>query len=396
MTAPRFDYEKWLTKTPNRKSGGFIINDPDTSINPDNTILPVYNAQLVKSADNLYILYTNGRENREVSSFLNGIIANLRAGIANIYEVVADNVTVNQKLISPLAQITNLETVDATISGTLYADNIESGTVDTLNNQLDLISGQYSTASAILADLQTKYQSYDSLSATVAGILDTLDLGTPTASIPADLVLNSLAAVDILAQNAQVAGTLFALALNSPDSDLYLQPDGSKPVHILGNLMALYPDGRVVLNGDLLLSGTLYAKGLDTQNATVSGTLAFYNPDGNLVSSVTASGSADFKQIATNELIIASGQEPVSATASSVTDSNATIGTATLPAHESSIAIASTKMDNYTLVYLTPVSDTKNQVLFVQSKQEGVGFTVAVPSPVNQDIQFNYWLVKTR
>ncbi|KKT39203.1 MAG: hypothetical protein UW26_C0007G0020, partial [Candidatus Collierbacteria bacterium GW2011_GWF1_44_12] len=413
MTSPRFDYETWTTKTPDRKSIGFVLNDPDTI--PAVINMPEYNAEIVKKSDQLYVLNTNGKENREVGGFFTALIANLKAGMAVISEVVADNITVKQKLISPLAEIDYLETIDATVSGILYADNIEGGTVNSLNDQLSLLSGQYSTASAILADLQAKYGNYDTLmseASTSGDVLNIADLGTPTASIPADLVLTSVSTQNLIAVDAQINGTLLANSLNSIGSDLYIQPDGNHQVHLLANLMILYPNGRVVINGDLLLTGTLYAEAVDTKEATISGKLALgtptspsssdqllslYNPDGNLVGSVNDTGSADFKQIATGELIIAAGENASDASASGTTNSNATIGTAILPAGQTEIAIASAKMDNNTLVYLTPVSDTKNQVLFVKSKQTGIGFTVAVGSNNNtQDIQFNYWLVKTK
>jgi len=417
LTSPRFDDEKWTTKTPDRLSEGFIINDPDTNINNNGVILPSYTAQITKQSDNIYILSTQGKQNLEVDSFFKLLAANLRAGLAEITEVVADNITVNQKLISPQADIKYLSSLDATVSGTLYADNIQGQTVDSLHDSLSLLSSQYSTASAILSELQAKYSNYDLLTNTQAtsssDILDIANLDTPIASIPGDLALGLLTTNNLITDNAQINGSLFALSLNSSGSDLYIQPDGVHPVHLLGNLLALYPDGKVVINGDLLLSGTLYAQGLDTKDATISGSLAlgtptnasqsgsqllaFYDHEGSLVSSVDNSGSADFKQIATNELIIAAGETTGSnSTISGTVSSNATIGTATLPANTMEITIPSSKLDSHTLVYLTPVSDTQNQVLFVKSKQEGVGFTVAVPSTVNQDIQFNYWLVKTK
>ena len=59
----------------------------------------------------------------------------------------------------------------------------------------------------------------------------------------------------------------------------------------------------------------------------------------------------------------------------------------------------SNKVTDHTLIYITPISDTSNQVLYVKSKQTGVGFTVAVPANANQvkdQISFNYWLVETK
>ena len=410
MTAPRFDSDKWGTKTPNRRSTGFIITDEDTPADPNGTILPNYLAEIVRDQQGRYTLIANGKTNQEIGSFADAIVANFRAGIATITDVVADNITINPNgsLISPLASITNLESENATISGTLFANNIKGNTVDSLNDQLATLTSQYSTASAILADLQSKYSQYGDLtspSATSSGILP-VDTTSQTASIPADIALNSITVNDI-----QIAGTLLASSLNSTGSDLYIQPDKTNSVYILGNLMALQPDGRVIINGDLLVAGNILAKGIDTMSATISGMLAIgnqtsttsaekllalYSDTGDLVSSVNSSGSADFKQIATNELIIAASSDVITATSSSQTDTNASIGTALISVGQSEVFIPSQKMDANTLVYLTPISNTQNQVLFVKSKADGLGFTVAVTNPATEDIKFNYWLVKTR
>ncbi|HEX9007780.1 MAG TPA: hypothetical protein VF837_00780, partial [Patescibacteria group bacterium] len=324
-------------------------------------------------------------------------------------------------LVSPVADIetlnaSNLTAKQATVSGTLYADNIQSTTVDSLSNKLSVLGDQYSTASAILADLQAKYNSYDSLlnptASSSSNLLAYDPLLTPTASVPADLVLNSLQVATLNSKDILVGGTLLANSLNSNNSDLYIQPDMSKPVHILGDLMALLPSGKVVINGDLLLKGTLYADAVDTKTATISGQLAIGNTDtasvsanklialygnsGDLVSSVDASGSANFQQVATNELVIAASSDQTDASASASTNSNASIGSAIMPANQSELFIPNNRIDGYTLVYLTPVSDTQNQVLYVKSKEDGKGFTVSVNTPVPQDIRFNYWLVKTK
>jgi hypothetical protein len=45
------------------------------------------------------------------------------------------------------------------------------------------------------------------------------------------------------------------------------------------------------------------------------------------------------------------------------------------------------------LIYVTPLSSTNNQVLFVKEKREHDGFTVAIDSALSQDIRFNWWIV---
>lgn len=421
LTAPRFDAAKW-TNTRTSQSVGFVINDNDV-IN-DLPTTGIFGAgvapELIAQADNSFTLKVNGRNNQEVSSFFESIVANLKVGTQVVTNLLADNLTIRTKLISPYADIDSLKTINATISGTLYADNIKGQTIDVLNLQLDLLNEKYSTASAILADLQAKYTSYDAVlgsfgTATISGNpLELSPLATTSANIPSDLALNSLSVHTLYTNDLMANGSIFTQSLSSFDGDLFIQPTGDKPVHLLANLMTLYPDGKVVINGDLLITGVLYANGLDTRTATVSGTLALgrgssatdsgklitlFDKDGLMVGSVDASGSAKFGQLVTGGLVIASGNENTTATISAGTATNTTIGTATIATGSAEIAIASNKVTASTLIYLTPITNTSNQVLYVKSKQAGVGFTVAVPanpSQVKEQISFNYWLVETK
>lgn len=419
MTAPRFDAHKWETYSPNRKFPGLIVNIADTPVDPNGTILPQYLAEITRVSENVFAITTNGKQNLEQGSFLQLLAANFKAGIAVVTEVIAENITISGKLISPLAEIDTLATKqftseEATISGILYADNIQGSTVTNLSSQISVLGEQYSTASAILAELQAKYNNYNSLvTATDSGdILAYNPSLTPSATAPADLALNFLHVSTMISNDVQINGALVANSLNSINSDLYIQPDASRPVHLLGNLMALLPTGQVIINGDLLISGTLYASAIDTNSATISGQLAIggtetatasadkliaiYGNDGNLISSVDASGSADFNQVATSELVIAAGSTAIDSSTSATTNSNASIGIAIMPANQTEVFIPNTKIDGTTLVYLTPVSDTQNQVLFVKSKADNSGFTVGINQAVTQSIQFNYWLVRTK
>ena len=403
LSAPRFDSVQW-TNTRISEIVGFVINDPENTANTPNTGLlnPVVLApELIALADNSFILKIDGQETKEVSSFFQSIIANLQVGTQTVTHLLAQNLTIRNKLISPIADIDQLKVIDATVSGTLYADNIKSKTVDNLTLQLDLLNEKYSTASAILSDLQAKYTSYDSLfgeisAATISGDLSAMadpltlsPLATTSAILPSDLALNSLSVHTIYSNDLLANGSVFTQSLSSFESDLYIQPTGDKAIHLLANLMTLYPDGKVVVNGDFLITGILYAAGLDTRTATVSGTLA-------VGSSTIASDSANFDRLTTNGLVIASGNDDLSATMSAATTSNTTIGTATIASNSAEIAIANNKVTHSTLIYLTPISDTSNQVLYLKSKQSGIGFTVAIPASLTSDVSFNYWLVETK
>jgi hypothetical protein len=58
-----------------------------------------------------------------------------------------------------------------------------------------------------------------------------------------------------------------------------------------------------------------------------------------------------------------------------------------------SITIANTRVTADSLIYITPVSSTDNQVLYVLDKLPGASFTVALDSPLSQPAEFNWWII---
>jgi len=400
LTAPRFDSYKW-SNLRTSASVGHLINDSRVYDDTNGIFAnPVTSPELIQKVDGTYALKINSVENKEVASFMKSIIANLQAGAAVIANLVTDNLetsnlTVKTKLISPLADIDQLKTIDATISGTLYADNIKSETVDNLRTEINLLDKKYSTASGILADLEARYSTYSSLfgatsSAIISGDpLALSPLAKTTPIIPSDLALNSLNVHTLITNDMLANGAIFTQSISAFDTDLYIQPTGDKLVYISNKLMILDPDGKVVVNGDLLVTGNLLSKSLDTQTATVSGTLA-------VGSSTIATESARFTELTTDGLIIASGNNSSSGSGSTQTNTNATIGTGTITANTTEINILNTKITDTTLIYVTPTSDTGGEVLYVKSKQSGVGFTIAIAKKSTADISFNFWLVETK
>jgi len=134
----------------------------------------------------------------------------------------------------------------------------------------------------------------------------------------------------------------------------------------------------------------------NTTTGSFSKLLSVYNESGSLIGSIDASGSAEFNQIITPNLIIASNQINPDSTSSATTDSNTTAASTTLPANQTSIKINNSKIKNSTLIYLTPLSDTQNQVLFVSQKIPQDSFVVSTNQAISTDIQFNYWLIQTK
>ena len=74
-------------------------------------------------------------------------------------------------------------------------------------------------------------------------------LATTSAIIPSDLALNSLNVHTLIANDIMANGSLFAQTISAYDTDLFIQPSGDKPVHIMANIMNIYPDGKILING---------------------------------------------------------------------------------------------------------------------------------------------------
>jgi hypothetical protein len=85
-----------------------------------------------------------------------------------------------------------------------------------------------------------------------------------------------------------------------------------------------------------------------------------------------------------------------------VTQTSATAGTATIPAGSRDIIIENPKVTDNTLVYVTPLTSTQNNVLYVKTKESCsqsssytckpyfvVGFDKALTSLV----EFNWWII---
>ncbi len=182
--------------------------------------------------------------------------------------------------------------------------------------------------------------------------------------------------------------SLISNSINSNDTALYLQPTGNLPINLLAGLMTLTPDGQVVINGDLSVKGALTAQTITTNDLII------------------ASGA------------IASASASPSASSSATLASNASIGTGTIASGSAEVKVENSKVVDSTYIYLTPITDTQNQVLYVKNKTScslqdpstALGmtkavlgmtscipsFTAAVNASASAEILFNYWLIQTR
>jgi hypothetical protein len=348
---------------------------------------------------------------------LNGDLTALSASINHLQslDLAVTSVTADN-LIAKDSNIQNLESSNATISGTLYADNIISregsfGEIMTtkiasLRQEIQNLISSSSTSSATQAIASAQnlasdwYTQISSDSAQINGNLSLSD----------NLVIGGQLAVVGQVNLGQI--TIDSNLIASANNQLYLQPSGQGSVHILADTLVIADTGEVTINGSLnirdhlaaksaSISGSLFASLLEVDDATVSGTL-------DIRENLTAQSASIRDNLSTSKLIIATDTLAPVSTSSSQLASNATAGTVTLAAGSTQVVIENPHLTASSMVYLTPVGSTKNQVVYLKDKtisptpeasssspitDHQSQFTIAIDQPLDQDIQVNWWII---
>gem|GEM_PF-2301679 len=324
--------------------------------------------------------------------------------------LIAENIE-TQHLVS-----NNLTSREATVS-TLYTDQIiskEGSFTDIMANKISSLRDELtqivsnneseSTPSAILAESNNWSIAVATNSATISGNLALTD----NLIIGAQLMVKG----DSQFGNAFVTGQFTAgevsIASNyieTSNTALFIQPSNTGSVHIMGETLVIADTGEVKINGNLTVTGSVFANLLEANEIkTQKLTAAEINSDKiNISTDLSAIASAS----AESGMIIADNNNINIATNSAQINSNATAGTATLPTGKTELIISTTKLTANSMVYLTPIGSTNNQVVFVKSKYtcdknnpelvEGSvcknSFTIALDNPLTQDIQVNWWII---
>lgn len=311
------------------------------------------------------------------------------------------------------SEIGNLKSGDATISGTLYANNIDG--LDT----------------RIANQLQNQQQA--SLSGNLAsGNVETLHIGNLTADygiFEQGIVALGPATFTSLTAMEQISiGDSFVIgdnAINTLGADLEIQPLRQGGVNFLAGLVKIDTNGNMDIAGNLNVLGNIAAQNgvfqgiLSTQNLATELisplasdsdiSLKFQDSKFNVQDSRTGSGSSVLS-INNKGDVVSSGSGTFAklnfnivgqAHATSDLEATATgsAGFATLKKNKPELTIYNPNVTEDSLIYITPFGDTQNKVLYLlrqvpDSEFESGSFTVGVSGPViNKDIQFNYLIV---
>lgn len=318
---------------------------------------------------------TNGQVliNR-IGAYANLIVANIRAGLGQFNKVETSLISpvANTDLIIDLqpdnsqkasrfvikgvddkevasidaegnARLDSVTARQATISGTLYADKIESDRLDAIEELLKTVE----VSQTILADSAN----WNINTATASASIDNLvsqEIITNNIFVTGNAAISSLFVSDNLTTNT----------VNSLDTMLSIQSLAAAPLEIMAGKIRVETNGNVVFIGNVEIGGDLSLKG------------------GIVISANTMDTPG----------------EPGLTPGVSIT-TNATAGTAVLPAGLTELKIINSKLKINSLIYITPISSTQNKVLYVKSKDVGE-FTIGFNEAIDSDVEFNWWIIE--
>ncbi|MDZ7586980.1 MAG: MerR family transcriptional regulator [Patescibacteria group bacterium] len=195
--------------------------------------------------------------------------------ILNLYDRLTQ---LEQKFLSPTIETEKLATNfispltangqliisgNASISGTLTANEIKSSTIDNLKNKVAALTDQYQTQIATASSNAVRTEPTDllekmitePLSATAAAYLNIDSLNANAGFFSDYLAVIGQAVITDL----KINNSLTLNSITSLDNNLYLQPSGLGSINLLAGLITLNDSGQVIINGNLIVSGTIIA-----------------------------------------------------------------------------------------------------------------------------------------
>lgn len=245
---------------------------------------------------------------------------------------------------------------NATISGSLYADTIKSKSLDDIEKLLKNVAIDQKMLSA------------------------SSSWNINTATMSADLNVANVYVTNKGVFNALSSNQIFTTSIDSLTAPLSIQSLAMQPVEIMAGRIKINTNGDVEIHGNL----------------NVAGNINITDGTGGILAGINATGSAQFKDIKTGQVIIATDNAAtISGLVNGEITTNATAGTASIPSGVDEITIKNSRITDYTLVYVTPTSPTNNQVLYVKAKGNGF-FKVGFTQPANTDVTFNWWVIDVK
>ncbi len=366
---------------------------------------------------------------------------------------------------------------EATISGTLTVDRIKatsieanliSGLQERLSEQINatlseptllaqLFGSSTQQTEEYLAQIQAEMSAYlgqggadegDGSSETggetptlsTPNFGDDLTLMADTAFINTYFQVNQSAYIQnaLKVGQALLLGDHTTLAANyfSFGDQFSIQPSGQGRLSLMADMLVLDESGLATINANLRVAGSVDVDAdLAVRGTLLGNMISAADPDQNIrvqlahadldpltgetiikeqalefvnetqtpVATVSATGDLALTGALRLSQAAAIDSSDPAATSSATLASNPSAGQAVLPAGQTQVVVASPLVEAGSMIYITPLNSTNNQVLYVKNKltdspftPENEGqFTVAIDFPLGHDTTFNWWIVQT-
>ena len=247
--------------------------------------------------------------------------------------------------------------------------------IDNLREEMKLLTDDVELLHTASSSAQPRASTdADSYTQAVLALLD----GDETATFSGLLVTGKTVLNDLGVTGTATFGLTVVDGINGEiktlgDTPLKLQTNALAGVELVNGLVTIDPNGNVKVLGNLAVSGDIEVGG----NLT-TGQLTLAVP----------------KEAATSK--------PLPALTQPVLETTATAGTAWVPAGKKEITIINPKITETSLIYVTPTTSTRNQVLYVKEQtgceEEVVDCqaqaTIGFDAPVSVAVEFNWWVVQ--
>ncbi len=320
---------------------------------------------------------------------------------------------------------------EATISGKLYAKEIESSTIDSLSSN---ISSQSSTIQTLASSLEDQGMSINEIQALLAEIRDesltdlttTTDLSTTTnlssvavstdsATLASLTVTSSSNLYDVSVANSLAVGNILIENDKILSFSWNLKFSALSTVDFFDSAVVMAKDGTITTQGSLIALGGVKTNNLsavnenddisvklgnsETENSLKNAKLKIENSVGDEVASIDASGSAKFKELALEQFNPATPSAAIIAAsanfakngiyAPAIETATASAGVGILPANEQEVLIYNDRIYDNSLIYLTPVDQTDIKLSVVKKEKY---FKVVTDETSSSNVKFN-WLI---
>ncbi len=315
---------------------------------------------------------------------------------------------------------------NATVSGTLTTDSIRAGTIEGLDERIASYLNNNSENDEPISPSYTTGNWSPSWQIETGSFIDVGTMSAQFAMFHENLLsLGTATFREATVMDRFAIGTNFIFGPDSIDvlgNDIQIQPLRQGGISFLSGLVAIDANGNMTVGGNANFDQNVTIKGglfaniispladhdldvfLPKKNGTESANFRIVNDEKlpiltiNEDGDVYSSGSANFVgDLVASGSAFLSKLNIFSQDAQAVSDNevkaNSSAGTAILKAYKREVTINTPHVTEDSLIYITPSTNTGNQVLYLLRQSENGSFTVGVNQATTRDIQFNWFVV---